>query len=203
MNRIMTRVRIPLLLLLFLPIAATASWPKYFNSTAAKKWSQADRVVRILKIQKGQMIADIGAGGGYFSVLLARATGSAGKIYAADISTRSLDFINRYAHKQGVKNVITILARQDHSGLQNNSVDLVFLRNTYHHISKRVAYFRRLIKVLKPGARVVIIDYHPWISIHHSTKESLLHREMRQAGYRLIKRYTFLKRQNFNIFVVR
>lgn len=185
-----------------LPAVTTlASWPEFFNRTADKKWSQAGRVIRTLALKKGQNVADIGAGGGYFSVLMARAVAPTGIIYAVDISPKSIRYIRQYARMMGARNVITILASSTNPGLKKKSVDLIFLRNTYHHIGNRVPYFKRLRKALNPGGRVVIIDYHPRIYPNHSTRESIIYGEMAAAGYRRISRYTFLSRQNFNIFI--
>lgn len=192
-----------LALLLFFANTVVASYPEYFNRTAAKSWSQAEKVVRVLGLRKGQVVADIGAGGGYFAVLLARAVGPTGRVYASDISKACLSHIRSYAARRGVRNVQPVQATATDPGLKPGSIDLIFMRNTYHHISGRVVYFRRLKQVLKPGARVAIIDYYPRIHPNHSTRQSTLYREMARAGYRLRKRHTFLTRQHYHIFVVK
>lgn len=187
---------------LLFTLTAAASWPDYFNRTAQESWSQAARVVRTLGLQQGQTVADIGAGGGYFSVLLARAVGPRGRVYAVDISPASIRYINQYAAAQKTPNVTAVLAAPDHPGLPDGSVDLVFIRNTYHHLGDRVAYCRRLQRSLKPGGRVAIIDFHPHVYPNHSTPEHIIYSEMAAAGYRRVARHPFLARQNFNVFVV-
>ena len=192
-----------IVLFLFFSQLSFASWPEYFNSTAKRKDSQAERVVRVLKLKRGSAVADLGAGGGYFSVLMARAVGKKGVVYAVEISRESIRYIKKYAMKMGVKNVKTILARENDSKLKSKSVDLVFVRNVFHHISNQVKYFKKLRQVLNPGGKVVIIEYKPHVYPGHSTKESVVYEKMKKAGYKFYKRFIFLKRQNFNIFKVR
>lgn len=187
-------------LVMLFAVVSVASWPAYFNQTAAERWSKADRVVKTLALRKGQTVADLGAGGGYFSVLLAREVGSQGTVYAVDISRRSLNYIKRYAKQHNVSNIKTVLAAADNPHLKKKSIDLVFTRNTYHHINNRVAYFRRLKQTLKRGGRVAVIDYLPRVYSSHSTPEKKIVSEMKAAGYRRVKRCTFLSRQSFNIF---
>lgn len=188
---------------LHVTLSADASWPAYYNRTAQEGWSQAARVVRTLGLQRGQSVADIGAGGGYFSVLLARAVGPRGRVYAVDISPGSIAYIKQYAAAQQTPNVKPILAAADNPGLPDDSVDLVFIRNTYHHLGDRVAYFSRLKRSLRPGGRVAVIDFHPRVYPHHSTPENVIYAEMAAAGYRRVARYSFLARQNFNVFTAK
>lgn len=187
---------------LLFSLTLAASWPAYFNRTAQEDWSQATRVVRTLNLKRGQRVADIGAGGGYFSVLLARAVGPGGRVYAVDISPASIRHIRQYAAARKALNVIPLLAAADNPGLQDGSVDLVFIRNTYHHLGDRVSYFRRLKRSLRTAGRVAIIDFHPHVYHDHSTSEKIIAAEMAAAGYRRVARFAFLARQNFNVFVV-
>ena len=168
------------------------------------QWQQPEKVIAALKIRPGDHIADLGAGGGYFTFKLASAVGPTGKVYAVDIDREMTELIAQRAQKDGLKNIETIVAKTDDPSLPETGVDLVFTSNTYHHIDNRVVYFRNLQKYLKPGGRVAIIDFdrRAWIEglLRHYTPSEFIKREMEQAGYTLQREWNFLNRQSFLIF---
>ena len=85
----------------------------FYNSPWRARWQQPERVVQTLAIQPGARVADLGAGGGYFTFRLADAVGPTGKVYAVDIDKGNLDYIARRAQEQGYSNVETVLAKND------------------------------------------------------------------------------------------
>jgi SAM-dependent methyltransferase len=101
-----------------------------------------------------------------------------------------------------------ILARPDNPKLPFESVDLIFVCNTVHHLEDRPAYFRKLRSSLKPGGRIVIIDFHPdersgelGFPKRHLVAREIVIEEMTAASYRLLREHTFLPRQYFLEFV--
>ena len=170
------------------------------------QWQQPDKVIAALQIREGAQIADLGAGGGYFTFYLAKAAGSNGKVYAVDIDKGTNELIAERAKKDGVDNVTTILAKSNDPLLPQSGVDLIFTSNTYHHFDNRVVYFSNLRKYLKPGGRIAIIDYdrRAWLEglLRHYTPSEFIKREMEQAGYTLQQEPAFLDRQSFLIFAV-
>ena len=170
------------------------------------QWQQSDKVIATLQIPAGAVIADIGAGGGYFTFHLAKAAGPNGKVYAVDIDRGTNQLIDERANKEGVNNVQTILAKPNDPLLPQFAVDLIFTSNTYHHIDDRIVYFSNLRKYLKPAGRIAIIDYdrRAWLAglLRHYTPAEFIKREMEQAGYTLQQELTFLDRQSFLIFGV-
>jgi ubiquinone/menaquinone biosynthesis C-methylase UbiE len=175
-----------------------------YEGIGRDEWQQPVKVVESLKIEPGQTIVDLGAGGGYFTFLLAEATGPAGKVYAVDVDQDMTGLLAQKARDQGVKNVDVILARPDNPMLPEHAVDLIFTANTYHHIDDRVDYFSALRQALRPQGRVAVIDFDDrsgWMSwFHHSTPSASIRREMEQAGYRLAQEFDFLDRQSFLVF---
>ena len=167
------------------------------------QWQQSDKVIATLQIRPGAALADLGAGGGYFTFHLAKAAGPNGKVYAVDIDRGTNQLIDERANKDGVNNVQTILAKPN-DPLLPQSVDLIFTSNTYHHIDDRIVYFSNLRKYLKPAGRIAIIDYdrRAWLAglLRHYTPAEFIKREMEQAGYTLQQELTFLDRQSFLIF---
>ena len=170
------------------------------------QWQQSDKVIATLQIRPGAVIADLGAGGGYFTFHLAKAAGPNGKVYAVDIDRGTNQLIDERANKEGINNVQTILAKPNDPLLPQFAVDLIFTSNTYHHIDDRIVYFSNLRKYLKPAGRIAIIDYdrRSWLAglFRHYTPAEFIKREMEQAGYTLQQELTFLDRQSFLIFGV-
>lgn len=175
-----------------------------FDDPARDRWQLPDRVIAALDLKSGQIVADIGAGTGYFSVRLAKSKASP-KVYAADIEPEMVSYLRERAAKEGLDNMIAVQAAADQPNLPE-PVDLTLIVDTYHHIGNREAYFRRLAKSIKPGGRVVIIDFKP-DSPEGPPKEfrfplEQFKSEMGKAGYKLAAQHNFLPRQQFLIFEV-
>jgi ubiquinone/menaquinone biosynthesis C-methylase UbiE len=175
-----------------------------YQGLSRNEWQQPERVIQSLEIRPGHTIADLGAGGGYFTFLLAQAAGPGGKVYAVDIDKDMTEFVAKKARQRGVKNVEVILAKPEDPLLPEGGVDLIFTANTYHHIKDRVRYFSALRKALRPAGRVAVIDFDRrswWAGLmRHYTPSEFITREMEQAGYRLMGQFDFLDRQSFLLF---
>lgn len=176
----------------------------FMNASWRDRWQQPDVVIQSLSLQPGNQVADLGAGGGYFTFRLADAVGPTGKVYAVDIDKGNLEYIAKQAAKRGYRNIETILAKPDDPLLPATGVDLIFTCNTYHHLTERTAYFQSATRYLKPGGRVAIIDLagKSWIFriLGHWTPKETSQREMEAAGYSLQKDFNFLDRQMFQVF---
>ena len=177
-----------------------------FNRRAASNKSMANEIIKNIKIKRGDVIVDIGSGGGYYSMRFAAETGLNGKVYALDVNEQFLDYVNQKATENGFMNISTILINDKVYGLPKKSCDLVFLRNVYHHINNPETYFKDLKGFLKPGGRIVIIDYKKtegfnFINLlrHHVEEESII-TCLTKSGYKHERRINFLPQQSFNIF---
>ena len=175
---------------------------KSFDDPARDAWQMPDRVIAALELKKGQSIADIGAGTGYFSVRLAKSAAHP-KVFAADIEPAMVAYLKDRAAKEKLDNVTPVLAGANSPNLPE-PVDVVLVVDTYHHIGSRETYFRDLRKSLKPGGRVAIIDFKP-DSPEGPPKEfrfpiERFRSEMEKAGFTLAAQQTFLPRQVFLIF---
>ena len=164
------------------------------------EWQQPERVVADLALAPGAKVADLGAGGGYFTFRLAHAVGPEGRVYAVDIDEGMNEHVAREAQKQGLANVRTVLAATDDARLPE-PVDLFFTSNTYHHLEGRTAYFRGVReRQLAPGGRVAIVEFRPGRT-SHATARKTIEEEMTAAGFRLVKSFDYLERQHFLVFV--
>jgi predicted methyltransferase len=163
------------------------------------EWQQPERVVADLALAPGAKVADLGAGGGYFTFRLARAVGPEGRVYAVDIDEGMNEHVARQAQKEGLANVRTVLAASDDARLPE-PVDLFFTSNTYHHLEGRVVYFRGVReRQLAPGGRVAIVEFRPG-KTSHATARKTIEEEMGAAGFRLVKSFDYLERQHFLVF---
>lgn len=181
-----------------------AASAKMFDDPARDAWQMPDRVIATLDLKPGQSVADIGSGTGYFSVRLAKSA-AAPKVFGCDIEPGMVKYLQDRAAKEGLSNVVSLQASAESPNLPE-SVDLVLIVDTYHHIGDREVYFRKVAKSLKPGGRVAIIDFKP-DSPEGPPKEfrfapEKFQSEMAKAGYKLAGKYDFLPRQNFLIFSV-
>jgi arsenite methyltransferase len=175
-----------------------------YEGISRDEWQQPQKVIAALKLQPGAVVADLGAGGGYFTFRLAEAVGPGGKVYAVDVDPDMVELVAKGAKDKGQTNIETILAKPDNPLLPEAGVDLIFTSNTYHHIDNRVAYLANLRRFLRPGGRVAIVEFdrRGWLEglLRHYTPSEFIQREMEQAGYSLQENFDFLDRQSFLIF---
>jgi arsenite methyltransferase len=163
------------------------------------RWQQPERVVADLALRPGATVADLGAGGGYFTFRLARAVGPEGRVFAVDIDEDMNAYVAKRASTEGLANVQTVLAAADDPRLPE-PVDLFFTSNTYHHLDDRVAYFRGVReRYLAAGGRVAIVEFRPEAT-SHSTPRETIESELSAAGFRLLKSFDYLERQHFLVF---
>jgi ubiquinone/menaquinone biosynthesis C-methylase UbiE len=141
-----------------------------------------------LSITPGKTVADIGAGSGWFTVRAARRVKSSGMVYAVDINSAAIKYIDDRVQKEGLNNVKTILGKPGNPELPPDSIDSVLLLKTYHEVAQPVELLRNLRSSLRPGARVGIIDRDGNGEDHGIHKEVVL-REAGQAGYRLLEEH--------------
>lgn len=174
---------------------------------AANPKNKPDKILKVLALQQGQKVADIGAGGGYFTLRFVEVVGKEGQVVAVDTNPKFLEFIKNSAKKKGLVNVETVLASEISPNLPEKSVDLIFMRNVYQHLTNRVEYFKKLRNALKPNGRTAIIEYRSSrgrFSFHrkfgHYVPKESITAEMREAVYQLEKDLDFLPEQSFMIF---
>jgi SAM-dependent methyltransferase len=180
-------------------------WAKSFDDPARDQWQMPTRVVDTLQLKPGQIVADVGAGTGYFTVRLAKSP-AAPKVYAVDIEPSMVEYVKQRALRDGLKNVVAVQAGADRTNLPE-PVDLVLIVDTYHHIPNRVAYFTALKAGLKPGARLAIVDFRkgapsgPPEEFRFTPDQ--ISAELANAGFSLQTSHDFLPRQIFLVYSVK
>jgi|ERR1700676_751105 len=169
------------------------------------EWQKPDEVVKALDLKNGDFVADIGAGTGYFSRRLALAVAPAGRLYAVDIASDILAYLQERAARENLHNIVTVLSHPDDPLLPANSLDLAFFCDTTHHIEQRVNFYRKLLPAVKAHGRLAIIDYPPDSPHAPHKPEQLVPRsqvisEAEQAGFKFVKDFKFLPYHYFLIF---
>jgi ubiquinone/menaquinone biosynthesis C-methylase UbiE len=115
--------------------------------------------IKALQINEGESIADVGAGSGYSTVLLARAVGERGRVYATDIQPEMLQLIKGKVAREQLSNVEVILGSEDDPRLPAGALDLILMVDVYHELARPQAMLRALKRVLRPGGRLVLIEF--------------------------------------------
>lgn len=169
---------------------------------ARAAWQKPGRVVEALGLHRGQVVAEIGSGPGYFTLRLARAVGPSGHIYAVDPEPAMLEALRERLGRGGIRNVTPILGLADDPLLPPGACHLALIVNAYHHFADGPALLRRLTRSLHPRGRVVNIDWDaretpvgPPLE-RRVTPEAFL-RAARSAGLALIRAREILPHQYF------
>ncbi len=173
-------------------------YAKVLEDPTRDAWQKPHDVVMALDLKPTDTVADIGAGSGYFARRFAR---HAGKVYAVDIDEKLLGLIRAKAPA----NLETIVAAPDDPRLPQRSIDMIFICDVLHHLENRPAYYAKLARALKPGGRIVVIDFYkkdlpvgPPPSMKLADQAVIA--EFQKAGFALSKRLDSLPYQYFLFF---
>lgn len=169
---------------------------------------EPDLAISILKIPSGASVADIGAGSGYMTLRMAQRVGPTGRVYANDLQPQMLDILGRRLAEKRISNVTLVQGTVDDPRLPPASVDLELLVDVYHEFSRPQAMLQRLREALKPGGRLVLLEYRkedPSIPIRPEHKMSVAEAklEVEHEGFTLSSVDEALPRQHILIFTVR
>jgi arsenite methyltransferase len=178
---------------------------EHLDRSERDQYQKPAEVIEALQLKPGMAVADLGSGSGYFTRRFVEAVTDRGMVYAVDVEPEMLAYVKEsLIHMHVPYSAEFILARPDNPKLPFESVDLLFVCNTIHHLEDRSQYFRDLRSYLKPGARISIIDFYPdersgdlgFPKRHLVPRETIIN-ELTEAGYRLAREHTFLPKQYF------
>jgi ubiquinone/menaquinone biosynthesis C-methylase UbiE len=168
-------------------------------------WQRPEQVMDALRIADRSVVADLGAGGGWFTVRLARRVGPDGLVYAEDIQPEMIEATTRRVQREGLRNVRTILGTPDDPRLPDGALDAVLIVDTYHEMERPVPLLQNVARALRPQGRLGIIDFHkqgggPGPAPDERIDPDTIVRDAEAAGLRLIRRESFLPFQFLLIF---
>jgi SAM-dependent methyltransferase len=178
-----------------------------FSHLGRGTWQRPGDVIAALEIEANSVVADLGAGEGYFEPYLADAVGPDGRVYAIEVEPERVDALS-VLFNPGTGPVVSHLADLDDPGLPDGQIDLVLIVNTYHHIEDRPRYFARLRRDLNASGRVAIIEPNAqlggvlglFVEKGHASSAREILQEMRAAGYRRTRQFDLLPVQIFHVF---
>jgi SAM-dependent methyltransferase len=162
---------------------------------------QVERVMDILGIREGAAVADIGAGSGWFTVRAAARVGASGVVFAEDINSDYVKYVEKRVEEERLTNVRTILGKEDDPLLPETSVDAVLLLKTYHEVAQPIRLLKHLRVAMRPGARLGIIDRHGK-GDDHGIDADVVIKEAARAGFTLVDQFDFVKPDNVDYFLV-
>jgi SAM-dependent methyltransferase len=168
-------------------------------------WQLPDQIMDALGIAEGSLVADIGAGGGWFTIRLARRVGASGLVYAEDIQPQMLEATMRRVAREGLGNVRRVLGTAEDPRLPAGALDAVLIVDTYHELDDPDSMLRNIAKALKPQGRVGVVDFKldglgPGPALEDRVDPEQVVRDAEAAGLRLVRRETFLPYQYMLVF---
>jgi ubiquinone/menaquinone biosynthesis C-methylase UbiE len=157
-----------------------AEWTKTLESPERIAGLQIADVIGRLGLQPSEVVADLGAGTGLFAVPLARAVPS-GRVYAVELDEGFLTQIRGKAKAENVTNVVPVLGKFTDPALPARDVDVAFFHDVLHHVENRSAYLKSVAGYVKPGGRIVVIEFNPGDSPHKAEPTLVVSREQTAA----------------------
>jgi SAM-dependent methyltransferase len=177
-------------------------WAHVFDDPKRDAWQKPHEVIQALELAPDAVVADVGAGTGYFSARLA-AMLPKGKVYAVDVEPDMVKHLAERAKREGKPNMQAVRGALDDPKLPEKA-DLILFVDVHHHIDEREKYFRNLRASLKPGGRVAIVDFRPDAPMGPPKRTRIpadkVKAELKAAGYSLAEEHGFLPNQYFLVF---
>jgi FkbM family methyltransferase len=171
-----------------------------FEVESREVYARRHQIVEACQLKEGIAVADVGAGTGLFTRLFARAVGPEGRVYAVDIAPRFVEHVRQTCREAGLKNVEGVVCTPASVKLPANSVDLVFVCDTYHHFEFPQKTLASIHQALRPGGRLVLVDFQriegkssEWVLGHVRAGQEVFVREVVDAGFKVAGEEKFLK----------
>jgi protein-L-isoaspartate O-methyltransferase len=177
------------------------------ETTKVEKEKQPEKVLNVLGIKQGEIIADIGAGTGFYAFRIADRVGSEGKVYAVEIEDELLDYIRNKMDKIKITNIIPIKSSDSGPNLPPlANCDKIIISNSYYYFKDPVMFMKNTLKALKPGGIVAIMDLDE-AKVYKGSKQrkklslpSEVIEDMKSAGLELLESHDFLATRFFLVF---
>ena len=132
-----------------------------FPTLAQNNASDTAKLIDVLQLKPGHVVAEVGAGGGDLTVAIAKHVGPAGRVLTSELGAERLTKLRDAVSKSGVSNVQVVEGQEAHANLSDDCCDAIFMRNVYHHFANPTTMNASFFRALKPGARVAVIDFTP------------------------------------------
>lgn len=181
-----------------------------FEIESREVFAKRHEIVSAIRLKPTDVVADVGAGTGLFTRLIAGSLGPEGRVVAVDIAKKFLDHIEVSCREQNIRNVETLLCQDDSTKLPENSVDAAFICDTYHHFEFPRKTLASLHKAIKPGGRLILIDFRriegestAWTMEHVRAGQDVFETEVTAAGFRKVDEVRGLLKENYFVIFER
>ena len=177
----------------------------YLESDKRYEWQKPDQVIQALQVSEGAVIADIGAGGGYFTERFSKKVGRFGHVYAVDVQDVMITRLKERVENHNLENVTVIKGKFKTPMLPSHAIDIAFFSSVYKEIDDRIPYMKEVRRSLKPGGRVAVIEFYKdrgliGPELADRLCETRVIDEMKEAGLVLIEHFDFLPKEYFLLF---
>ena len=156
-------------------------------------FKHSDTIAAAVGVHEGMVVADVGAGSGFMAQIFAKLAGDTGKIYAVDINAKMMERLANAAKENGVENLSTVVCSEKSVNLPPNSIDLMFICDTFHHFEYPRNTLQSIYQAMRPGGQVVVVDFYripgvsqEWVFDHVRAGEEVFTQEIVNAGFELI-----------------
>ena len=209
----------PVLVLAALVLTATSAWAQsgshsrlfppsdlgLLEAPDRDLWQRPDQVMDAMGIADASVVADIGAGSGWFTIRLARRVGPQGLVYAEDVQPEMINAITRRVQREGLTNVRAVRGQNSDPRLPPGSLDAILVVDAYHEVEDRVTMLKNLARALKPQGRIGVVDFKldgtgPGPSPEERVSPDVVVKDAAKAGLRLVSQEPFLQYQYLLIF---
>lgn len=167
---------------------------------------RTDLLLRAMELRPGEVVADIGAGSGYFCWRMAKEIGRTGKVYGVDIQPEMLELLDRNMKRREVDNVVPVQGTTTDPKLPAESVDTILMVDVYHEFDQPFEMLQSMTRALRPGGRIVLVEYRgedpsvPIKTVHKMSQEQVKREYAQIPGLRWEKTLDVLPRQHIFIF---
>lgn len=175
-----------------------------FEGESREVYAKRKEIVAAVGLKPGMAVADVGAGTGLYTRLFAAEVGPTGTVYAVDIAEKFLEHIAKVNSEVGITNVTSVLCKADSVELRTGSIDLAFICDTYHHFEFPHRTMASIHKALKPGGRVVLVDFRreegksrDWVLSHVRAGQDVFEKEIAEAGFQKVKEEKTILKENY------
>ena len=175
-----------------------------FEGESREVFAKRKEIVAAIGLKPDSVVADVGAGTGLFTRLFAAELKEKGKVYAVDIAQKFLDHIAKVNKETGITNVTTVLCKDDSVELAAASIDVAFVCDTYHHFEFPQRTMASIHKALKPGGKVVIVDFRrvkgestDWVMNHVRAGQEVVEKEISEVGFKKVGGEKKLLKENY------
>lgn len=177
-------------------------WVKTFETESRAIFKHREAIVDALGLRPGMAVADVGAGTGFFTALIATRVADSGRVYAVDIAKNFLEHIRTTAKEAGISNITTVHCDDHSTKLDEESVDLVYVCDTYHHFEFPEDTLASIHAALRPGGQLVIVDFErvrgvqsEWALNHVRCGKGTVADEVRDAGFDFVEEVHLMEEQ--------